>query len=160
MVLFSRKPHITRKIYIRGYKHGAGILDVISGLPWSKILPGIGAAAASSLTAYGANKAIDYLSKDTKKEIPSPLGVPRGEAPQQEILPVMENNVVHSLPDVRLPAVAGKQSKTIKQAYVSAGKQSKKPKTGGKIKRVDQLLDQKSMDILKSLKIGKGIYNL
>ncbi len=142
----NTKKDPSKKVHVRGgikIFEGSGVLDVLSGLPWGKILPAVGGVAASSLASYGVQKAADMLTR-------------KSEIPKQEILPVTENNIVHVDPKIDTLEKKPRERKIVS----TSGIQGRQVRKGGKLKNVDKLLDQKSRDILQGLRLGKGLYNM
>ncbi len=170
MVLIHSKK-LAKKVPIRG-KQGAGIVDkatmalIETGLPWDKIFASIGAATYASLAGLATKKLVDKITE--KKEAPPPLidapikqGTLKGDLVRPNEAGVTRIDPKNHEIDLPGPYVLTSQG-VQKQAHISKGMGIPKNTKTNTIRRkkVDQLLDSKSKDILSSLKMGKGIFNI
>ncbi len=165
MPLISNK-RLAKKVTIRG-KRGKGIVDtatmalISTGLPWEKILASIGAATYSTLGALALKKIFDRTIKTPEQppaimSAPIPQGTLKGDMVQ-----VKEAGITRIDPQnhmVDLPEDLVKTTEGIKKLKIPKTGKGVRPKRAPK--NINNLLNEKSKDILKGLKSGKGIFQI
>ena len=182
LVQHHRKKH---HMYIKGHRGGSLLLDVAqhalinSGLPWDKIFSTIGGLTYGALTSYGIHKVVNHFTKPKNGDhmplsvSPAPQGTLKGDIlpVKNDIQVVNPENHYIDLPDGR-KVVGANQVIVEPQAKIGYGMMKKKTKKGGRVMgnpmpspgvkthNLDNILNNKSQQILQHLRTGSGIMKM